>query len=130
MREAYTFRRTLTVVLSGLLVLAAMSASAVPAAAQAGDRATLVVTGRAEIKAEPDMADFHGRRGDAGRDGGGSAGGQRGNDGRHPEQFAGAGGGRAAAADAKPPGRAPSGTTIPATVPVRSSGTSSPIRWK
>lgn len=58
MREVYTFRRTLTVVLSALLVLAAMSASAVPAAAQAGDRATLVVTGRAEIKAEPDMAVF------------------------------------------------------------------------
>lgn len=48
----------LTVVLCGLLMFAAVSGSAVVASAQASDIGTLVVTGRAEIKAEPDMAVF------------------------------------------------------------------------
>lgn len=59
MRRDKGARRTMTIVLCGLLVLAAMSGgTAVVASAQASDMGTLVVTGRAEIKAEPDMAVF------------------------------------------------------------------------
>src|SRR5690606_40507545 len=55
MQRAYTtWRRTLTVALGVLLVLGALGAAA-PAYAQSDEAGTLVVSARAEIKAEPDI---------------------------------------------------------------------------
>lgn len=58
MQRAHAVRKTLTIVLCGLLMLTAMSVGAGAALAQTSDIGTLVVSGRAEIKAEPDMAIF------------------------------------------------------------------------
>ena len=58
MQRAYTtWRRTVTVALGVLLVLGALGAAA-PAYAQSDEAGTLVVSARAEITAEPDMAVF------------------------------------------------------------------------
>lgn len=58
MRRVSRMVRYLSGVLSVLSVWAALGAGAAPALAQAGDVATLVATGEAEIRVEPDMAVF------------------------------------------------------------------------